>query len=297
MIAVLIQLLLGMLSFGNFFVCKQDKEIVALSGAHTLGSCHRTRSGFDGPWTHNPLKVSGYSYSRNYGRLARVQFVTHCLFSRFSLTMSISKTCDLKWTKREWDGPEQYQDESGTLMMLPTDMALIQDDGFLPFVKQYAEDEQAFFRDFAEAFAALLAKGCPAHCQPDAKVPPAPGASADKDFRDLAMHGSLERMKEVYSNGGVDPNSTEPHSLRTAAHKAAFFGHANVIEYLGTLEGINLNACDADGDTPLHDAARFGHTAVVEALLRAGVDKTVKNNEDKLPADVAAANGHDGIVA
>ena len=29
----------------------------------------------------------------------------------------------LKWTKREWDGPEQYEDESGTLMMLPTDMA------------------------------------------------------------------------------------------------------------------------------------------------------------------------------
>ena len=60
-VAVLIQLFLGMLSFGNFFVCKQDKEIVALSGAHTLGSCHRTRSGFDGPWTHNPLKVRGYS--------------------------------------------------------------------------------------------------------------------------------------------------------------------------------------------------------------------------------------------
>eukprot|EP00501_MAST-03F_sp_TOSAG23-6_P000286 GSMAST32.ASY1.ANO1.292.1 assembled CDS len=29
-----------------------DQEIVALSGAHTLGRCHLTRSGFDGPyWT------------------------------------------------------------------------------------------------------------------------------------------------------------------------------------------------------------------------------------------------------
>ncbi len=33
-----------------------DQEIVALSGAHTLGSCHISRSGFDGPWTRNPLK-------------------------------------------------------------------------------------------------------------------------------------------------------------------------------------------------------------------------------------------------
>lgn len=32
-----------------------DKEIVALSGAHTLGRCHKERSGFEGPWTSNPL--------------------------------------------------------------------------------------------------------------------------------------------------------------------------------------------------------------------------------------------------
>ncbi|KAG6552695.1 hypothetical protein Mapa_005642 [Marchantia paleacea] len=32
-----------------------DKEIVALSGAHTLGRAHKERSGFDGPWTSNPL--------------------------------------------------------------------------------------------------------------------------------------------------------------------------------------------------------------------------------------------------
>merc|ERR1711916_309822 len=28
-----------------------DQEIVALSGAHALGRCHTSRSGFDGPWT------------------------------------------------------------------------------------------------------------------------------------------------------------------------------------------------------------------------------------------------------
>lgn len=33
-----------------------DKEIVALSGGHTLGKAHADRSGFDGPWTREPLK-------------------------------------------------------------------------------------------------------------------------------------------------------------------------------------------------------------------------------------------------
>ncbi|KDP24002.1 hypothetical protein JCGZ_25390 [Jatropha curcas] len=33
-----------------------DKDIVALSGGHTLGKAHKERSGFDGAWTKDPLK-------------------------------------------------------------------------------------------------------------------------------------------------------------------------------------------------------------------------------------------------
>ena len=46
--------------------------------------------------------------------------------------------------------------------------------------------------------------------------------------------------------------------MRTAMHKASFFGHSNEIDYLVSLEG-DVNAVDAEGDTPLHDASRFGH--------------------------------------
>eukprot|EP00262_Sarcandra_glabra_P007861 TRINITY_DN2091_c0_g1_i1.p1 TRINITY_DN2091_c0_g1~~TRINITY_DN2091_c0_g1_i1.p1 ORF type:complete len:287 (-),score=54.29 TRINITY_DN2091_c0_g1_i1:202-1062(-) len=39
-----------------------DKDIVALSGGHTLGRAHPERSGFEGPWTKEPLKFDNSYY-------------------------------------------------------------------------------------------------------------------------------------------------------------------------------------------------------------------------------------------
>lgn len=39
-----------------------DQEIVALSGAHSLGRCHAGRSGFEGPWSVTPTKFSTQYY-------------------------------------------------------------------------------------------------------------------------------------------------------------------------------------------------------------------------------------------
>ena len=33
-----------------------------------------------------------------------------------------------------------------------------------------------------------------------------------------------------------------------------------------------------DGDTPLHEASAIGHKAVVEVLLKAGADHSIKNS-------------------
>ena len=43
---------------GDIFYPKgfTDKDIVALSGAHTVGACHPERSGFEGTWTDDKLK-------------------------------------------------------------------------------------------------------------------------------------------------------------------------------------------------------------------------------------------------
>ena len=51
------------------------------------------------------------------------------------------------------------------------------------------------------------------------------------------------------------------------------------------------------GDTPLIWAACKGHLDVVRALLNAGADKTIADNDGKKPIDNARKNGHDAIVA
>jgi hypothetical protein len=64
-----------------------SNQILALSGAYTstLISCHRLRSGFDGPWKYNPLKFDT-EYFQNLLNMDR--------------------------KPQDWDGTLQYQDPS-----------------------------------------------------------------------------------------------------------------------------------------------------------------------------------------
>lgn len=43
-----------------------DQEIVALSGAHSLGRCHADRSGFEGPWVVSPTSFSNTYYKSKH---------------------------------------------------------------------------------------------------------------------------------------------------------------------------------------------------------------------------------------
>eukprot|EP00126_Sphaerothecum_destruens_P002841 Sdes_comp16250_c0_seq1m5549 len=85
-----------------------DREIVALIGAHALGRCHTKSSGYSGPWTRAPTTFSNLFFVELFG---------------------------LKWSEKNWSGPRQFEDKTGDLMMLPTDIA-VRDD---PTFRKYAE--------------------------------------------------------------------------------------------------------------------------------------------------------------
>ncbi|KAJ4848035.1 putative L-ascorbate peroxidase 6, chloroplastic/mitochondrial [Turnera subulata] len=106
-----------------------DKEIVALSGAHTLGRSRPERSGWGKPETkytkNGPGAPGGQSWTVEW------------------LQFDNSYFKDIK----------ERRDED--LLVLPTDAVLFEDPSFKVYAEKYAQDQDAFFKDYAEAHAKL----------------------------------------------------------------------------------------------------------------------------------------------
>jgi len=246
-----------------------DQEIVALSGAHTLGRCHRTRSGFDGPWTTKPL-VFDNEYFKNI--------------------------LDLEWKEVEIQetGRKQFVDvATGKLMMLPTDLALRDDPDFRKWTEVYAKEQNLFFKDFSAAFSKLIHLGCP--FQPTGIVVNPEQDKKDDEMREAAMHGSVDVVKRLVE-GGANPAAVESASGRGALHKAAYWGHIATINYLLSTGKANPDAVDCNGDLPIHDAARFGHVEVVKALKAVTKDPNRANKAGFSPKQVAEKNEVKGVA-
>ncbi|XP_042033219.1 probable L-ascorbate peroxidase 6, chloroplastic/mitochondrial isoform X1 [Salvia splendens] len=141
-----------------------DKEIVALSGAHTLGRSRPDRSGWGKPETKytkdGPGAPGGQSWTAQW------------------LQFDNSYFKDIK----------ERRDED--LLVLPTDAVLFEDPSFKEYSEKYAADQDAFFKDYAEAHAKLSNLG--------AKFDPAEGFSLD----DSPAKGQPEKFVAAkYSTG------------------------------------------------------------------------------------------------
>eukprot|EP01062_Namystynia_karyoxenos_P020191 TRINITY_DN17651_c0_g1_i1.p1 TRINITY_DN17651_c0_g1~~TRINITY_DN17651_c0_g1_i1.p1 ORF type:complete len:379 (+),score=140.05 TRINITY_DN17651_c0_g1_i1:68-1138(+) len=113
-----------------------DKEIVALMGAHCVGHCHRRNSGFSGQWTMTPYRFCS-------------QYFAELLTRDWELLPgSDSQFRDARDPKCE-------------LRMLAADVALIRDPMFRRWCEHFAEDEDDWHWEFQNAFGKLVSMGHP----------------------------------------------------------------------------------------------------------------------------------------
>ncbi|KAJ3265370.1 hypothetical protein HDU77_005393 [Chytriomyces hyalinus] len=110
----------------RFFYAKgfNDREIVALSGGHCLGGVPQLNA----PWTSTPFEFNN---------------------AYFVLLSNPEQYTAVDGGYRNRDG----------LIMLASDMALVEDETFAQYVSLYAQDEEAFFNDFASAWEKLSELG------------------------------------------------------------------------------------------------------------------------------------------
>ena len=109
-----------------------DREIVALMGAHCMGKTHLRNSGFEGPWGAASNVFSN-------------EFFVNLLNENWKL-------------EKNEAGNKQFNSVKG-YMMLPADHSLVEDNKFEKIVKEFANNQDVFFKEFAVSYTKLLENG------------------------------------------------------------------------------------------------------------------------------------------
>jgi len=128
-----------------------DQEIVALSGAHTIGRVFKERSGTC-PFGYSDAAASKYTKST-------------CI-ARKDGAPGVGMAGGGAWTKNwlTFDNSyyTKYQEamKDSDLVWFPTDECLHTDPGFFPTFNKYAADQNAFFAGYAQAHKKLSELGC-----------------------------------------------------------------------------------------------------------------------------------------
>ena len=101
------------------------------------------------------------------------------------------------------------------------------------------------------------------------------------------ISGNLEAVKQ-HIEAGTDLNEKDPLSGSTPLISAATFDQSEITKALIDA-GADLSIKNNDGSTALHTAAFFCRTEIVQLLLDANADQTVRNNFGATPRETVLA--------
>ncbi|KAL8391898.1 hypothetical protein RB595_002193 [Gaeumannomyces hyphopodioides] len=111
----------------------------------------------------------------------------------------------------------------------------------------------------------------------------------------LAAENGHEAVAKLLVEAGVNKEARNRYG-ETPLHVAAENGHEAVARLL-VEAGADKEPKNSWGNTPLHLAAKYGHEAVARLLVEAGADKEARNGyNNKTPLHLAAENGHEAVA-
>eukprot|EP01018_Ginkgo_biloba_P019251 Gb_14035 [translate_table: standard] len=189
-----------------------DKEIVALSGAHTLGRSRPERSGWGKPGTKYTITKHTQS------RMLMMKTMAKCAVVKDGPGAPGGQSWTVEWLKFDnsyFKEIKERRDED--LLVLPTDAVLFEDPGFKEYAEKYAVDQNAFFEDYAEAHAKLSNLG--------AKFDPPDGFSIADSPKEQAPE---KFVAAKYSSGESEKSElSEAMKKKIRAEYLAFGGSPN----------------------------------------------------------------------
>ncbi len=126
--------------------------------------------------------------------------------------------------------------------------------------------------------------------------PPDPMPDFRSELSEAAQTGDLATVRRLLDRAPDFANMPDQGGY-TPLHYAAYFGHAELAEYLVGIGADPLSlSMDPLHNTPLHAAATGGHAAVVQVLLDAGADPNALQTGGWTPLHSAADRGHAAVA-
>ena len=95
---------------------------------------------------------------------------------------------------------------------------------------------------------------------------------------------------------GCGRQSATTNTQVNALFRATREGNTDMVRSLTSSPGVDVNATDETGSTPLLEAARFGHEDICRILIASGANLKSKDKDGKTALQLAIQGDHEDVV-